>query len=309
MASKDHRHNLTTVKKWEREVNCNLEYDIIGADVVCLRCVVCKRWEKCIEKVKGFNTNWIHPRAKSIEKDGLKSHLQTNQHKEAERLEKRSKMGAEVYSQSVLETTPIGCSLRKLQEKDKASLEVKFNIAYYLAKRERPFTDYPHLITLEKKNHVKNIGNSYITDRACAVFTDYIGKVTKESFAEDFANARYYSVLSDGSTDSAVIEQEVVYVLYLSKDGVPVVKYLSIESAENGDADGLKDCISKAFERIGITKFSERLLGLNVDGANVNTGIHKGLGAKIKEEADWLQLVHCFNHCLELALKDAFSNS
>ena len=60
-------------------------------------------------------------------------------------------MGADVYSQSVLETTPIGCSLRKLQEKDKASLEVKFNIAYYLAKRERPFTDYPHLITLEKR--------------------------------------------------------------------------------------------------------------------------------------------------------------
>ena len=139
---------------------------------------------------------------------------------------------------------------------------------------------------------------------ACAVFTDYIGKVTKESFAKDFANARYYSVLSDSSTDSAVIEQEVVYVLYLSKDGVPVVKYLSIESAQNGDTDGLKDCISKAFERIGITKFSERLLGLNVDSANVNTGIHKGLkglGTKIKKEADWLQLVHCFNHHLELA--------
>ena len=122
-------------------------------------------------------------------------------------------MGAEVYSQSVLETTPIGCSLRKLQEKDKASLEVKFNIAYYLAKRERPFTDYPHLITLEKKNH--DIGNSYITNRACAVFTDYIGKVTKESFAKDFANARYYSVLSDGSTDSAVIEQEVYSICFI----------------------------------------------------------------------------------------------
>ena len=65
---------------------------------------------------------------------------------------------------------------------------------------------------------------------------------------------------------------------------MPVVKYLSIESAQNGDIDGLKDCISKAFERIRITKFSERLLGLNVDGANVNTGIHKGLSTKIKKK-------------------------
>ena len=51
-----------------------------------------------VQKKKGFNTNWIRPGAKSIKKDGLKSHLQTNQHKEAERLEKRRKMGAEVYS-------------------------------------------------------------------------------------------------------------------------------------------------------------------------------------------------------------------
>ena len=51
------------------------------------------------------------------------------------------------------------------------------------------------------------------------------------------------------------------------------------------------------------------MFGLNVDGANVNSGIQKGLGAKTKEEVDWLQLVHCFNHRLQLALKDAFSNS
>ena len=47
MALKDHKCKLTTVKKWEKELNC-------------------------IEKVKGFNTNWIRPGAKSIKKDGLK---------------------------------------------------------------------------------------------------------------------------------------------------------------------------------------------------------------------------------------------
>ena len=64
-------------------------------------------------------------------------------------------MGAEVYSQSVFETTPIGRSLRKLQENDKASLEVKFNIAHYLVKRERPFTDHPHLILWSNGLEVK----------------------------------------------------------------------------------------------------------------------------------------------------------
>ena len=34
-----------------------------------------------------------------------------------------------------------------------------------------------------------------------------------------------------------------------------------------------------------------------------------GLGALIKEKAPWFELVHCFNHHIELALKDAFENS
>ena len=33
-------------------------------------------------------------------------------------------------------------------------------VAYYLAKCERPFTYYAHLITLENKNHDKDIGRS-----------------------------------------------------------------------------------------------------------------------------------------------------
>ena len=50
------------------------------------------------------------------------------------------------------------------------------------------------------------------------------------------------SNLSDGNTDSAVIEQELVYILYLSlASGSPKVKFLSIESAENGEANGLKE--------------------------------------------------------------------
>ena len=65
----------------------------------------------------------------------------------------------------------------------------------------------------------------------------------KESFAKDFANSQYYSVLSDGSADSAVTEKELVCVLYLLQDGVPIAKYLSIESTENGDASPSKSCI------------------------------------------------------------------
>ena len=42
---------------------------------------------------------------------------------------------------------------------------------------------------------------------------------------------------------------------------------------------------------------------------SVNTGIHHGLGARIREHASWLTIVHCFNHQFELAVKDAFKGT
>ena len=47
-------------------------------------------------------------------------------------------------------------------------------------------------------------------------------------------------------------------------------------------------------------------MGLNVDGASVNMEHYKGLATQFREVVPWLEAVHCFNHRLELAIKDAF---
>ena len=47
----------------------------------------------------------------------------------------------------------------------------------------------------------------------------------------------YFCVLSDGGTDSSVVEEELVYLLYF-KNGKPTVN-LSIEPAENANTEGL----------------------------------------------------------------------
>ena len=54
-----------------------------------------------------------------------------------------------------------------------------------------------------------------VTEWATGIFTDYIGKVFKESLASDLAKAHYYCVFSDSSTNSTVIEQELVSVLFM----------------------------------------------------------------------------------------------
>ena len=54
--------------------------------------------------------------------------------------------------------------------------------------------------------------------------------------------------------------------------------FLSTESGENANSEGIKKCINKAFERIGITNFSKKLLGLNVDGTSITVVFIMGLG-------------------------------
>ena len=38
-------------------------------------------------------------------------------------------------------------------------------------------------------------------------------------------------------------------------------------------------------------------------------GQFAGFGARFKELAPWLEIVHCFNHRMELAFKDTFDKS
>ena len=58
--------------------------------------------------------------------------------------------------------------------------------------------------------------------------------------------------MNDGSTDSSVTKEEVIFVLVL-KERTPTLKYLSIEPVKVAvaDAPGIVQSIEDAFERIG----------------------------------------------------------
>ena len=79
-----------------------------------------------------------------MEKDAAKKHVEScDAHKEAIRLRKLAGMRVEGYMQDVLDTTPIARGMKKMiPPDDKTSMTIKFNTAYYLAKKERPFSDF-----------------------------------------------------------------------------------------------------------------------------------------------------------------------
>ena len=41
----------------------------------------------------------------------------------------------------------------------------------------------------------------------------------------------------------------------------------------------------------------------------MNMGSINGLAAKLRNDSPWLLVIHCFNHRLELAVKDAFKGT
>ena len=82
-----------------------------------------------------------------------------------------------------------------------------------------------------------------------------------------------------------------------------------IENPKTVDANGIIDCINGAFERIGMADFRTKLYAINLDGASVNMGKKKGVASLLKNDLPWLLAVHCFNHRLELGIKDAMEGT
>ena len=66
-------------------------------------------------------------------------------------------------------------------------------------------------------------------DRAASGLSDCIAEVKKEALIKATSTSNYFSLLTDGSTDSAVIEEEVPYLLFLNK-GKPETKFFTIKT-------------------------------------------------------------------------------
>ena len=60
---------LSTVRKWENEFKCKLEYKIAHQKVFRLHCINYKTWESRINSMKNINERWISPGTTVVEKD------------------------------------------------------------------------------------------------------------------------------------------------------------------------------------------------------------------------------------------------
>ena len=207
----------------------------------------------------------------------------------------------------------IAKSFLSLSNEDQERLHIKMKTVYHVIKNRDLYTNYPKLLKLQTKNGVSQLLKSktqasYATDDTGAIIGNFIGcyNVDLLKKTKNKHKINYFFELTDGSTDASVTEQEAIYILFLN-NGVPIVRYFSIESVKNANAAGIHKSIQTAFNRFGVTKFKDCIVCLKADGTSINMGPFHGFGKIVKDSAPWLQFVHCFN--IQLALKDAIDTT
>ena len=118
-------------------------------------------------------------------------------------------------------------------------------------------------------------------------------------------DSKFLAVMSDGSTDKSVTEQEIVYVRMANK-GLVQEHFVSIESVEKADAGSVLAAIETSMvHAAGQPDWKSKLVAIGTDGASVNTGKNTGVVKRLRDEVPHLVGVHCMAHRLELPLNDA----
>ena len=116
------------------------------------------------------------------------------------------------------------------------------------------FNKYKEIVSLEK-HHGVQMGDYYINDTTCANFMDFTGLGLKGQLNKDLAKAKFFSLLSDGSTDSLLTEKEIIYGLYfdpspMGSDLFEVkCSLLSLKFLKNLSSDGVHTGISYLIQK------------------------------------------------------------
>ena len=86
-----------------------------------------------------------------------------------------------------------------------------FRNAHYIAKSNRPYSDFVQLCLLDKAKGI-DIGDTYITDKSCQKFVSSVAMARQQEQDDIVKEGSFLSIISDGSTDVSSKQAEIVYV-------------------------------------------------------------------------------------------------
>ena len=312
-----------TFLKWKVELDreCHtmswLECETAGVgtrkSVVKLRCKVCTKFVAKIEGRRNYSDKWVVG-ADSVRTSNIKDHSTSDMHTHAMMLLRKEQAVSNNDDPSTY--APIAKALHTLPEGDKGTLRVKFDIAHTIAIQQLAYTNYPVFCQLFGKHGV-NVGIAYQNENAGKTFCHFIAESRREKLVENLFRAKFFSVLMDGSTDSASIDDELFLVVWCDANGSDQkvhtkMSFFAVARPDSVTAKGLFECLQGCLGRIGITAIDgeqcKMLVGIGTDGASANIAA-AGLKGLVEKEIPWIYWSWCLAHRLELAVKDALKGT
>ncbi|KAJ8042608.1 hypothetical protein HOLleu_09403 [Holothuria leucospilota] len=201
--------------------------------------------------------------------------------------------------------------IKKMDSKQIARMRILFRTAYFVAKEGLSFSKFPQLCSLQACNGL-DLGSTYINDNGAATFIKAIGQHMNTEIQSEVENSEYFSVMSDGSTDVAHLEQELIYIRYLDGNATVRNKFVSIVELDDATAVGIQKGIHSGLSEIGQeTKEirAAKMVSVCFDGASVMMGAKGGVATLEKKDVPRLVEIHCVAHRLELAVLDALKSN
>ena len=162
-----------TFESW-KENNVFLRIDYTKTT---LTCDVCVKWKSKVSASNAFITG-----SKKLKSSAVNEHAKSKLHKHALQLEEEEQARAENRRARVVQEKPPSDSgilqainnMARLSEDEKCAL---FDIAYLIAFKARPYSDFTELIELEKLHGVEFLQScAYENDIACKLFIPYASK-------------------------------------------------------------------------------------------------------------------------------------
>ena len=137
------------------------------------------------------------------------------------------------------------------------------------------------------------------------LITNVIAPCLHKELVQDVVESdTFFSLVVDESTDVACQKSLGIVIRYFSKVLKTVVTTLyCLLGITNGDAQTQVDTIKKQLEYDGLPM--ARMIGIGVDGANVNVGSHHSISTLLRSEIPHLITFKCVCHSLHLAASKA----
>ena len=111
-----------------------------------------------------------------------------------------------------------------------------------------------------------------------------------------------YSIIIDQTTDLSRDEQVAFCIRYVYKGQIKE-KFVKFNTTASTRSDDLEQIVLRHLRELGLS--GNFIVGQSYDGASNMSGIYTGLAARLREKFKTAIYIHCYDHRLNLSIKDA----